>query len=146
MVTFKKKQLDEMVGGDFTASGNDRNVTNNSEIETGPVDKPFNDDSSYEKGIPTTSDKVFKNYVQDIPWFVSYSWGGVRSVGGNTGRVYENSKIKTKNQIEEELLHKKDNDRDVVENNMINDLIKKIKNSDLTKKEIEGLNDLIDKK
>ena len=50
MATFKKKDLNELVGGDVFAGGNDRNVTNNSEIETGPVQKPYDDDSDYEKG------------------------------------------------------------------------------------------------
>ena len=43
MATFKKKQLDELVGGDYNSNGGDRNVTNNSEIETGPVQKDFKD-------------------------------------------------------------------------------------------------------
>ena len=82
MATFKKKDLTELVGGDVFAGGNDRNVTNNSEIETGPVDKPFNDNSDYEKGEPTTSDKVFGRYRQNIPWFAVYSFGGTRTGRG----------------------------------------------------------------
>jgi hypothetical protein len=33
------------------------NIVNNSEIETGPVDKQWGDDSYYEKGQSTTTDK-----------------------------------------------------------------------------------------
>jgi hypothetical protein len=39
IATFKKSELNELVGGDVTSSGGDRNIVNNSEIETGPVDK-----------------------------------------------------------------------------------------------------------
>jgi hypothetical protein len=41
-----KKQLDELVGGDIFSDGGDRNQVKDKEIETGPVDKPFNDSSS----------------------------------------------------------------------------------------------------
>jgi len=126
MNTFIKKQLQELVGGDINALGNDRNVTNNSEIETGPVDKPYNDTSTYEKGLPTTSDKVFGRYRQNIPWFAVYSFGGTR-VGGS---LNENKRIVTKKQVEEK----------------IEDLVKKSKSSDLTSKDSNpNLDKLIDK-
>jgi len=44
MATFKKKELNELVGGDMTSSGGDRNANSNSEIETGPVAKKWDDD------------------------------------------------------------------------------------------------------
>jgi hypothetical protein len=87
MATFKKKELNEIVGGDFTATGSDRNSIANSEIETGPVDKPFNNTSNYEKGQSTTSDTVFGRYRQNIPWFVVYSFGGSGSGRGITANV-----------------------------------------------------------
>jgi hypothetical protein len=87
MATFKKKELNEIVGGDFTANGNDRNPITNSEIETGPVDKPFNNTSNYEKGESTTTDKVFGRYRQNIPWFAVYSFGGSGSGRGITANV-----------------------------------------------------------
>ncbi len=87
MATFKKKELNEIVGGDFTSTGGDRNSVDNSEIETGPVDKPFNDTSNYEKGQSTTSDKVFGRYRQNIPWFAVYSFGGSGSGRGITANV-----------------------------------------------------------
>jgi hypothetical protein len=37
MATFKKKDLNELVGGDINSSGGDKNAVSNSEIETGPV-------------------------------------------------------------------------------------------------------------
>ena len=52
-----KKQLDELVGGDIFSDGGDRNQIKDKEIETGPVDKPFNDYSDYQKGKSTTTDK-----------------------------------------------------------------------------------------
>jgi hypothetical protein len=73
IATFKKSELNELVGGDVTSSGGDRNIVNNSEIETGPVDKQWGDDSYYEKGQSTTTDKVL-NYRQNIPWFAVYSF------------------------------------------------------------------------
>src|ERR1017187_7159158 len=116
MAIFKKKELTELVGGDMNASGNDRNVTNNSEIETGPVDKPFNDTSDYEKGMPTTTDKVFTHYRQNIPWFAVYSYGAARVGAGLPLNETPNSKVLTKKAVEEK----------------IDDLVKKSKNSDVT--------------
>lgn len=120
MNTFKKKQLDELVGGDVFSGGGDRNVTNDSEIETGPVQKPYNDDSDYEKGMSTTTDKVFSRYRQNIPWFAVYSFGGSRTGGLsiNYGLSENNSKVVTKKTVEEK----------------IEDLVKKSKNSDVTEK------------
>ena len=87
MATFKKKELNEIVGGDFKATGSDRNPITNSEIETGPVDKPFNNTSNYEKGQSTTTDTVFGRYRQNIPWFAVYSFGGSGSGRGITANV-----------------------------------------------------------
>lgn len=87
MATFKKKELNEIVGGDFTATGSDRNPISNSEIETGPVDKPFNNTSDYKKGQSTTTDTVFGRYRQNIPWFAVYSFGGSGSGRGITANV-----------------------------------------------------------
>lgn len=121
MATFKKKQLDESVGGDIFADGSDRNVTDNSEIETGPVQKPYDDNSDYEKGMATTTDKVFGRYRQNIPWFAVYSFGGSRSGGVPIDyglREDEKKTIIKKKAVEEK----------------IEDLVKKSKNSDVTDK------------
>jgi hypothetical protein len=122
MATIKKKQLDELVGGDYNSNGGDRNVTNNSEIETGPVQKDFKDDSSYEKGVSTTTDKVFGRYRQNIPWFAVYSFGGSRTGGIpiNYGLNEDNKNtIITKKAVEEK----------------IEDLVKRSKTSDVNSKD-----------
>lgn len=119
MATFKKKDLNELVGGDFSAGGGDRNVVSNSEIETGPVQKPFNDDSDYERGTSTTSDRASR-YRQDIPWFAIYSFGA-RRVGTNTNENTTKSVILKKNTVEEK----------------IEDLVKKSKVTDVTKKDYD---------
>ena len=132
MSTFKKKDLNELVGGDMFSTGGDRNVSSDSEIETGPVQKPFNDTSDYEKGISTTTDKVTARYRQDIPWFAVYSFGGSAS-----GRSLKNeNSIKTfkKGEMEE----------------IIEDLVKKTSNSEITDKDydytfsklLKGINDV----
>ena len=153
MVIFKKKFLSELVGGDINADGGDRNVTNNSEIETGPVQKSFNDTSDYEKGEPTTTDKVFGRYRQNIPWFAVYSFGGTRSGGGiKTFENTEKSVVIKKKSVEEKIedLVKKSKDSEVTQkghNPKVGKLIDTIKNSDLTDKELEDLsNAVIDKK
>jgi hypothetical protein len=129
MNTFIKKQLQELVGGDITANGNDRNPTNDSEVEPGPVVQPYNDNAPYVKGRPTTSDKVFGRYRQNIPWFAVYSFGGTR-VGGRALNENENKRVITKKQVEEK----------------IEDLVKKSKTSDLTSKDSNpNLEKLIEK-
>lgn len=147
MATFKKKQLDELVGGDFTSSGGDRNVTNNSEIETGPVQKDFKDDSSYEKGVSTTTDKVFGRYRQNIPWFAVYSFGGSRTGGIpiNYGLNEDNKSIVvTKKAVEEKIedLVKKSESSELYKkgyNADVNKVIKKIEDLELSEKEIQEL-------
>ena len=148
MATFKKKQLDESVGGDIFADGSDRNVTNNSEIETGPVDKPFNNTSNYEKGQSTTSDTVFGRYRQDIPWFAVYSYGGTRYGGGL--RAFE-SVVVTKKSVEEKIddLVKKSTISDVTEkdyNPKVAKLINSIEDAELTEKQLEDLKKAIQNK
>jgi len=143
MATFKKKQLDELVGGDVFSGGNDRNVTNNSEIETGPVQKPFDDTSDYEKGVSTTTDRAAR-YRQEIPWFAVYSFGGTR-VGV---RENDNTVIKKKT-VEEKIedLVKKTKSSDVWakdSNPTLEKLIDSIKDNDLTDKQIEELEKIIE--
>ena len=142
MNTFKKKHIQEMVGGDIFSSGSDRNVTNNSEIETGPVQKPYNDDSDYEVGVSTTTDKVTKRYRQDIPWFAVYSYGGARQ---SRSQFTENKNIITKESIEEiieDLISKKSKDTDIIDKNNkpnISDLVKMIKDIDFSEEQLEKL-------
>jgi hypothetical protein len=142
MPTFKKKDINELVGGDIYSSGGDKSHTNNSEIETGPVDKTPDDHSDYEKGQPTTSDKVFGRYTQNIPWFAVYSYGGTR-----TGAMvaFENHNITlTKKTVEEKIedLVKKSRSSDVTEkdyNPKVAKIIDTISDSDLTEKQLEDL-------
>lgn len=147
MATFKKKDLNELVGGDFSSAGGDRNVTNNSEIETGPVQKPYDDDSDYEKGVSTTTDKVVGRYRQNIPWFAVYSYGGTRG-SGIAKTVSENKTVLKKYAVEEKIedLVKKSKDSDINPKDFdskINSITNKIKNSELSKTEIEVLEKLI---
>jgi predicted DNA binding protein len=151
MATFKKKDLNELVGGDVFAGGNDRNVTNNSEIDTGPVQKPYNDDSDYEKGTSTTTDRVVGRYRQDIPWFAVYSYSGTRSGTGINEKEEKSVVIKKKN-VEEKIedLVKKSKDSDVTEkgyNPKVSKLIDSIKDCELSDKQLKDLeNAILDKK
>jgi len=149
MGTIKKKDLMELVGGDMYSNGGDKMTNSDSEIETGPVQKPHNDNSEYEKGMPPTSDVVFGRYRQDIPWFAVYSYGGSGAHGGNV-RTFE-SVILTKNSVEEKIedLVKKTNVFDVTEkdyNPKVANIIKTILDSELTEKQIEDLKQVIQNK
>jgi hypothetical protein len=153
MATFKKNQLDELVGGDMNSSGGDRNVTNDSEIETGPVQKPFNDNSDYEKGEATTTDKVAARYRQDIPWFAVYSFGGNRT-GLPLSNIYEKKETKTilkKKNVEEKIedLVKKSKSTDITYkgyNGKLEKLVDTINDTDLTDSEIQQLSKIISNK
>ena len=144
MATFKKKFLHELVGGDISAGGGDRNVSNNSEIETGPVQKPYNDDSDYEKGTSTTSDRVFSRYRQNIPWFAVYSFGGTRTGRGLATQVGVGENIITKKAMEEKIedLVKKTKDSEVTDKNYnpkISKLISTINDTDFTESQLADL-------
>ena len=142
MATFKKKDLNELVGGDFTSSGGDRNKVDNSEIETGPIEKSFNDDTYYEKGQSTTTDKVFARYRQNIPWFAVYSFGGSRS--GRGIRAEGKSIVITKETMEEEIIAQKNKENDLVDKKL-ETLVDKIEDSGLSKNKIKDLKDIIKK-
>jgi hypothetical protein len=113
-----KKEIDEFVDSDGGIIDGDRNTTSDSEIETGPVQKPFNDTTDYEKGVSTTTDRATR-YRQDIPWFATYSTGGA------VHRVTE-SRVVTKGSIDEmiESLVKKGKDVDIIDKNSNNKLQK----------------------
>jgi hypothetical protein len=147
MKTLEDNKVNELVGGDINAGGGDRNVTNNSEIETGPVDKPFNDNSDYEKGTPTTTDKVFGRYRQNIPWFAVYSYGGL-SGGAGRGLPYireeKPKKVVTKKSVEEKIedLVKKSKDSDVTDKNYdakLDKIINIIDDSDMTDSQLDTI-------
>jgi hypothetical protein len=148
MATFKKKDLVEIVGGDINSDGGDRNPISNSEIETGPVEKPFNDTSDYEKGRPTTTDKVFARYRQNIPWFAVYSFGGLGTRGM---RLMETKKVLTKKTVEEKIedLVKKSKISDLTDkdyNPKVSKLIDSLNNDELSDKQLEELEKLIQTK
>jgi hypothetical protein len=106
--------ITELVDSEGSPISGDRNATSDSEIETGPVQKPFNDDSDYEKGMSTTTDRATR-YAQNIPWFAVYSYG---QTAGPIARVNETKKKLTKKQLEEDikedLVKKSTRDRDVM--------------------------------
>ena len=148
MAILTKKRLSELVGGDINSDGGDRNVNNNSEIETGPVQKPYNDNSDYEKGRPTTTDKVFARYRQNIPYFAAYTTGASPTSGM---RLYEKKTVLTKKAVEEkieDLVKKSDSSevRDKNYNPKVTKLIDSIKNDDLSQKQIEELEKLLQDK
>lgn len=151
-----KKQLDELVGGDIFSDGGDRNQIKDKEIETGPVDKPFNDYSDYQKGKSTTTDKVFSRYRQNIPWFAVYSFGGSTTGGlpmyyGQISKLSEDKKNISKKEVEEiiEDLVKKKKTNDVTDKNYnpkIAKLVDTITDSDLTDDQLEQLKKAIEAK
>jgi hypothetical protein len=151
-----KKQLDELVGGDIFSDGGDRNQIKDKEIETGPVDKPFNDYSDYQKGKSTTTDKVFSRYRQNIPWFAVYSFGGSETGGlpmyyGQISKLSEDKKNISKKDLEEiiEDLVKKRLTNDVTEKNYnpkISKIISNIEDTDLSEEQLEELKKAIEAK
>jgi len=151
-----KKQLDELVGGDIFSDGGDRNQVKDKEIETGPVDKPFNDYSDYQKGKSTTTDKVFSRYRQNIPWFAVYSFGGSTTGGlpmyyGQISKLSEDKKSISKKELEEiiEDLVKKRQTNDVTDRNYnpkVAKLVDTIHDSNLTDEQLEELKKAIEAK
>lgn len=140
------EQLDELVGGDINSGGGDRNVTNNSEIETGPVQKPFNDDSSYEKGVSTTTDRAVGRYRQNIPWFAVYSYGGSRA--GRGLPIQETNTIIKKKTVEEKIedLVKKTKDTGITDkgyNNQVSKVLDIINNNEMTDEQLENISKAI---
>lgn len=145
MKTLKKRDIQELVGGDMNSVGGDKPFANDSEIETGPVEKPWGDNSEYVKGGPTTSDRVFGRYRQNIPWFAVYSYGGRRTQSGLVAFESEQKRtVLTKKAVEEKIddLVKKSKISDVTEkdyNPKVAKLIDSIKDAELTEKQLEEL-------
>jgi hypothetical protein len=151
-----KKQLDELVGGDIFSDGNDRNVSGETEIETGPVAKSHKDNSDYQKGISTTTDRVADRYRQNIPWFAVYSFGGSNTGGlpmnyGQISKLSEDNKTMSKQELEEiiEDLVKKKTTNDVTDKNYnpkVTKLFDMIKDYDLSDEQLEELSKVIQNK
>jgi hypothetical protein len=97
-------KLDELIDmdgtpieGDFTPSYGD--------IQTGPVAKSYDDNSDYEKGVSTTSDKIAR-YAQPRSWWaLYYGYGGTPYSHGNRpvseGEMSEALVDKKENKISE---------------------------------------------
>lgn len=142
---YDKNELEEFVDSEGGIIGGDRNVTNNSEIETGPVQKPWNDDSEYKKGMPTTTDRASR-YRQNIPWFAVYSY---RSASGRGMPINEKSKILKKKEIEEDLVKKSKYDGEVWDKNFnskTEKLIDTINDVDFNEEQLQKLKDAVLKK
>ena len=152
MRTLKKNDIQELVGGDMNSVGGDKPFANDSEIETGPVEKPWGDDSEYVKGGPTTSDRVFGRYRQNIPWFAVYSYGGRRSQAGIvTFESEEKGNVMTKKAVEEKIedLVRKSKASDVTAkdyNPKVAKLLDTITDAELTEKQLEDLKKAIQAK
>ena len=144
MKIIKKSKLTELVGGDMNSAGGDKPFSNDSEIETGPVEKPNDDNSDYEKGMATTGDRVFGRYRQNIPWFAVYSFGGSRS--GRGIRAEGAKTVITKKAMEErieDLVKKTKINSDVTDKNYnpkVAKLIDTINDNDLTEKQMDEVN------
>lgn len=139
-----KQEIEELVNSDGGMIGGDRNATNNSEIETGPVQKPWNDDSDYEKGMSTTTDRATR-YRQNIPWFAVYYYRGPRTTYMGENEVSK-KKVLTKKQIEEEikedLVKKSKKDNDVLNKEFdakVEKMIDTIEDIDLSQTQLEKI-------
>lgn len=164
----KMHKIDEFVDSDGgMIRGNDRNPTSDSEIETGPTPKTWDDDSDYEKGMSTTTDRATR-YRQNIPWFAIYSYRSSSGRGlpldtsvppmdagsdsNGTIETYddeeslnERKKVVTKKQIEEEIkedLVKKSKDKEVWSKDYdakTEKIVDTIEDSDLTDNQLERI-------
>lgn len=163
----KNEKIDEFVDSDGgMISGNDRNPTSDSEIETGPTPKTWDDDSDYVKGMSTTTDRATR-YRQNIPWFAVYSYRSSSGRGlpldtsippmdagsDSNGTVEtfdeedlnERKKVITKKQIEEEIkedLVKKSKDKEVWTKDYdmkTEKIIDTIEDSDLSDNQLERI-------
>lgn len=134
--------IDELVDLDGSSISGDFK-SNGIEIETGPINKTY-DDSTYKKGISTTTDK-WSQYAQPRSWWaLYYGYGGTpyshgkRPISENDETVLEKFlKKRTENEISKardksvldklnkikNILNKKDlSDKD--KNNEINNILK----------------------
>jgi hypothetical protein len=145
MPIIKKHELEELVGSDGSVIDGDRNVTSNSEIETGPVQKPWNDDSDYEKGMSTTTDRATR-YRQNIPWFAVYSYRSSSGRGLPINETNKTKNIKKKSEIEkditEDLVKKSKRDHDMMEKNFdtkVEKMVDTIEDIDLSKEQLNKI-------
>jgi hypothetical protein len=110
-------KLDELIDMDGTGIEGDFKP-GYSDIQTGPVAKSFNDNSDYEKGISTTTDKMAR-YAQPRSWWaLYYGYGGTPYSHGN--------RAVSEGEMSEALVDKK-GDKDIVEKTKDLDLEEKLK-------------------
>jgi hypothetical protein len=145
MPIIKKHELEELVGSDGEVISGDRNATSDSEIETGPVQKPWNDNSDYEKGMSTTTDRATR-YRQNIPWFAVYSYRSSSGRGLPINETNKTKKVKKKSQIEEEIMEdlvkKSKKDHDMIEKNFdskVEKMVDTIEDIDLSKEQLNKI-------
>ena len=137
-----KAELDELVDADGGMISGDRNVVSNSEIETGPVQKPFNDTSDFEKGVSTTTDRAAR-YRQNIPWFANYS---ARGASRGIREVFTKKHMEEKI---EDLVKKNKYDGEFTDKNFdktVTKLIDMIQDNDLSDDQITAIKDAISQK
>lgn len=131
----KKQALDELIDDEGGFISGDRNVVSNSEIETGPVQKPFNDTTDYEKGISTTTDRAAR-YKQNIPWFASMQ-------GTSAGkRISETITKKAVEEKIEDLVKKSKHDGDISDKNYnpkVEKIVDTIEGSNLTDEQMDAI-------
>lgn len=134
MPILKKSEIEELVDSDGGVISGDRNATNDSEIETGPTTKAFNDTSDYEKGVSTTTDRASR-YAQSIPWFASYyAASGPRSLAMRESKT-KLTKEDLERSLEEDLVKKSKRELDLFDakfDTKVEKLIDVIEDNDLT--------------
>lgn len=118
-----KKNLDELIDMDITSIEGDIN-TGNREIQTGPINKPYNDNSNYEKGLSTTTDKLSR-YAQPRSWWaLYYGYGG-------TPYSHGNKPVSESTDLSEDKLKLKKMLEDLVKTKQTSDIVKKYNDTDL---------------
>lgn len=143
-----KSEIDELVDSEGGVIDGDRNAVSNSEIETGPVDKPFNDTSDYEKGLSTTTDRASR-YRQNIPWFAVYSYGSTAGRGQTVSRFSESvtlTKEEFEKSIEEDLVKKSKSDRELFDakfDGKVEKIIDAIEDNDLSKEQLNRIKKIV---
>ena len=133
-------KLDELVDVDGTPIEGDLNPSYK-DITTGPLPKSYNDASDYEKGLPTTTDKLSR-YAQPRSWWaLYYGYGGTPYSHGN--------KPISEAEMSEALVDKKES-KDIVDSNQDSSIMDKlnkiedlINKSDLSKDDKEKILNII---
>lgn len=133
----KNQNIEEFVDSEGgMIGGGDRNPSSDSEIETGPTPKTWDDNSDYEKGISTTTDRATR-YRQNIPWFAVYSYGGLNNGGISLDNTYPPMDMDSDSNEEMNNTNKVFKKRDI-EEEIKEDLVKKSKDYDVWGKDYDS--------